>query len=97
MQQTKIVPLFPEIGQKRKANDKILFNFHDMAWENLTKAQVQFWEECYPNVDVVSALTKSMPSWLDANPEKAHKRNWKRFIVNWLSRQQERNESNFKR
>ena len=92
MQQTKIVPLFPEIRQKRKMDNKVVFNFHDMAWENLTKEQVKFWEECYPLVDVVDALTKRMPAWLDANPEKAHKKNWKRFINNWLASQQERYE-----
>lgn len=92
MQQAKIVPLFPEIKHKSKMNDKVVFNFHDMAWENLSKEQVKFWEECYPLVDVVDALTKRMPAWLDANPDKAHKKNWKRFIVNWLSRQQERYE-----
>lgn len=70
--------------------DKIYFNFDEMKWENITIEQVKFWESCYPNVDVIDALTKKMPAWLDANPEKAHKKKWKRFITNWLSRQDDR-------
>ncbi len=35
-------------------------------------------------------LLNKMPVWMDANPQKAHKKNFKRFIVNWLSRQEER-------
>jgi len=61
-----------------------------MKWENITIEQVKFWENAYPDVDVIDVLTKRMPAWLDANPEKAHKKKWKRFIVHWLSSQQER-------
>jgi hypothetical protein len=69
---------------------KISFNFDTMKWENITIDQVKFWENAYPSLDVIDILTKKMPAWLDANPEKAYKKNWKRFIVNWLSRQEDR-------
>lgn len=69
---------------------KIEFNFASLKWEGITVEQVKFWENCYPEVDVVDTLTKKMPAWLDANPQKAKKKNYKRFIVNWLSRQQDR-------
>ena len=62
------------------------FNFDTRKWEGLTLDQVKFWESCYPNKDVVDILTRKMPGWLDANPRKARKKNWKRFINNWLSR-----------
>lgn len=70
--------------------DKIIFNLTTLKWENLTVEQVKFWESVYPDCDVINILVKKMPAWLDANPQKAHKKNWKRFIVGWLSRQQER-------
>lgn len=75
---------------------KINFNFNTMRWDGITVDQVKFWEAAYPDIDVVDILTKKMPVWLDANPKKARKKNWKRFIVNWLSRQQEKY-SQFKR
>jgi hypothetical protein len=76
---------------------KISFNFGTLKFENITIEQVKFWENCYPDVDVVDILTKKMPPWLDANPAKAGQyKNWKRFIVGWLSRDQEKY-SQFKR
>ena len=71
-------------------SSKITFNFDKMEWENITVLQVKFWESCYPDIDVVEILTKRMPAWLDANPEKAKKTRWKKFINSWLSREQER-------
>lgn len=68
--------------------NKIIFNFDILKFENITISQVKFWEDCYPDVDVIACLTKRMPAWLDGNPQKAHKKNWKRFIVNWLGSQQ---------
>ena len=70
--------------------DKINFDFESLKWEGISVDQVKFWEAAYPDCDVIDILTKKMTSWLDANPQKANKKNWKRFIVNWLSRQQER-------
>jgi len=73
--------------------DKITFNFTEMRWENITIDYVKFLEEAYPLVDVVDVITKRIPVWLDANPQKACKyKNWKRFLNGWLARQQERYE-----
>jgi len=71
-------------------SNKITFNFGTLKWEGITVDQVKLWESAYPDVDVVDVLLKKMPCWMDSNPRKAHKRNYKRFIVNWLSRQQDR-------
>jgi len=70
--------------------DKIQFDFQNMKWIGITVEYVKFLENSYPEVDVIDTLTKRMPAWLDANPQKARKKNYKRFIVNWLSRQQDR-------
>ena len=69
---------------------KIEFDFEIRSFKNITISQVKFWESAYPDCDVIDILNQKMPAWLDANPQKAHKKNWKRFIVNWLSRQEER-------
>lgn len=76
--------------------NNIYFDFDARRWRGLNVEQIKFWEECYPDLDVIDILSKKMPVWLDANPNKAQKKNWKRFIVNWLSRQQERYDT-FKR
>ncbi len=70
---------------------KIRFNFEALKWEGITIDQVKLWENAYPDCDVVDILIKKMPVWLDANPQKAHKyKNWKRFIVNWLTFEKKR-------
>lgn len=74
------------------SDHKITFNFELLKWEGITVDQVKLWESAYPNLDVVDILTKKMPVWLDANPQKARKKNFKRFIVNWLSREQQKRE-----
>jgi hypothetical protein len=32
--------------------------------------------------------------WLKANPTRAHKSNWRRFVVSWLTRSQDRGGTN---
>jgi len=72
------------------SSKKIQFNFENLKWEGITVEQVKFWEEVYPSVDVIDAITKKMPAWLDANPRKGQKKNYKRFINNWLAREEQR-------
>ena len=68
----------------------ITFNFESLKFEGITVLRVIFWEKCFPDVNVIDVLTRKMPAWIDANPRKAKKKNWARFIVNWLSREQEK-------
>lgn len=70
--------------------DNIIFNFETLKFEGITVENVKLWENAYPNVDVIDCILKRMPVWLDSNPTRAHKKNWKRFITGWLSRQEER-------
>ena len=76
--------------EESMGKNKINFNFETNKFEAITVEQVKEWEDAFPDADVINILTKKMPIWLKTNPQKAHKKNWKRFILNWLSRQQER-------
>jgi len=73
---------------KRPEKAKINFDFSLRAWENITDEDVAIWEKAYPAVDITQELSK-MADWLISNPEKK-KKNYRRFITNWLSRTQER-------
>lgn len=73
--------------------NNIRFDFITMKWRGITREQLEFWEGCFPDVDIANVLTKQMPAWLDANPAKAQKKNWKRFIVNWLATEQKRRDN----
>jgi hypothetical protein len=71
---------------------KIKFNFETMQWEGITVNQVKIWEILYGDIDVVHEIRVEMVRWLDMakGTKKVNKRNWKRFIVNWLDRKQRR-------
>lgn len=58
------------------------------GWVGPVEDHVDGWGEAYPSVCVRSEL-KRMSEWLKANPAKARKRQWLRFITNWLARSQE--------
>lgn len=56
----------------------------------VTEEQCQEWAGLYPAVDVIQQLRK-MKGWLDANPKRRKtKRGIKAFVVNWLSKEQDR-------
>jgi len=60
----------------------------EAGWQNLADAKVARWQDAYPGVDVQQQL-KAMDAWLRANPDR-RKKNWERFVVNWLSRPRDR-------
>jgi hypothetical protein len=61
----------------------------DAGWQGITDADRQDWRLAYPACDVAGELLRAT-SWLKANPTKAHKSNWRRFVVSWLTRSQDR-------
>ncbi len=61
----------------------------DGGWENIAEKDRTRWAEAYPACNIDTQLAR-MTAWLVANPAKAHKSNWQRFIVNWLRKEQDR-------
>ncbi len=59
-----------------------------IKFEGITVNLVKYWESVYLNIDVIHHLTLSMPCWLDSNRSIINK-NYKRFIVKWLSTRQD--------
>ena len=59
----------------------------DGGWEGITAALMAEWGVAHPDVDVDMQI-KRMDVWLKANPDRAKKSNWSRFIVNWLSNEE---------
>lgn len=59
------------------------------GWSAITVEDRESWNEAYPACDLDRQLA-AMSEWLKSNPAKAKKKNWRRFITNWLSSQQER-------
>jgi hypothetical protein len=66
----------------------ISYDFSSRSWKNIREEEKKAWAEAYPACDIDLCLSQ-MAAWLDANPKKAKKR-YGPFIVNWLSREQQR-------
>jgi len=80
--------------EKKPPPIKIIFNFEDAEFIDITKKDKAIWKKAYPACDIELELNK-MAAWLIANP-KNKKSNYKRFISNWLSRTQDRGGTNAK-
>lgn len=78
----------PEPPVKHKVLD-IFYNKETEMFENITDKDQEDWQIAYPACDIEREYYK-MFLWLKANPTKAAKRNWRRFITNWLNRTQEK-------
>jgi len=61
----------------------------DAGWQGISDADRQEWLQAFPACDLAVELAKSN-AWLKANPAKAHKSNWRRFLVSWLTRSQDK-------
>lgn len=82
----KETPLAPHRAKNRT------LRVPSISWEGtfsgITEEMAENWKAAYPAVDVAIQLRR-MDEWLISNPTK-RKKNYYRFIVNWLARQQER-------
>jgi len=76
------------IRSPAKKEDKISFDYETKRFLNVTDDLRTRWQEAYPAVDVLSELRRA-EAWADANP-KNRKSNWKRFLINWLTRAQDK-------
>jgi hypothetical protein len=65
----------------------------DSGWEGITDADRVEWAAAFPGAVLAQELAKAT-AWLKANPQRCGKRNWRRFIVGWLQRCQDKGGTN---
>ena len=65
----------------------------EAGWKGITDADRQEWATAFPGAVLAQELAKAA-SWLRANPQRAGRRNWRRFVVNWLQRCQDKGGTN---
>jgi hypothetical protein len=61
----------------------------DDAWQGITDADRSEWATAFPGAAIDQELAKAT-AWLRANPKRCGKRNWRRFLVGWLQRCQDK-------
>ena len=75
-------------GPDRRKRDSIRWD-PDSGWTGITDADREAWAVAYPAVDVDRAIAQA-DQWLQANPAKARKKLWRKFVTGWMAREQER-------
>ena len=65
----------------------------DAGWTGITDADRAEWAAAYPGAELKQELAKAT-AWLKANPKRAGRRNWRRFLVGWLQRCQDKGGTN---
>lgn len=77
-----------DYDKHRRQQAKLCWTLEN-GWEGIEEEQIAKWKAAYPACDIQRQLS-AMALWLEANPAKARKRQWLRFVSGWLSRTQER-------
>jgi hypothetical protein len=64
----------------------ISWDWQEMRWKGITMEQIERWEVRYPDINIAQEFNK-MSGWLEGHEytKKAQKKNWSKFIINWLS------------
>jgi hypothetical protein len=65
----------------------------DAGWTGITDTDRQEWAAAFPGAVLDQELAKAT-AWLKANPKRAGRRNWRRFLVGWLQRCQDKGGTN---
>lgn len=73
---------------RSKPNDTIAWSPED-GWQGITDADRSAWAKAYPACNADRQLAAA-DQWLRANPKRATKSRWRAFVINWLSRSQDR-------
>jgi hypothetical protein len=82
-------PTNPATRSRSKPADPLRWTA-DTGWEGITDADHAEWSQAYPAADLPVELAKAN-QWLKANPKKARKSNWRRWLTTvWLSKCQDR-------
>lgn len=70
----------------------VRFSRQDKSFIGIDEKDFVIWKEAYPYVDAKREFPH-MVDWLLANPSKANKKNWRKFVTGWLSRKNDSEEN----
>jgi len=71
----------------RSAPDSISWDSVE-GWQGIADADRDAWATAYPAATLTTELAKA-GEWLKANPTKAKRTNWRKFLTGWLTRCQD--------
>jgi hypothetical protein len=82
----------PATPSRSRAKSAVSWSADD-GWQGITDADRSEWAAAFPGAVLDQELAKAT-AWLRANPKRCGKRNWRRFLVGWLQRCQDKGGTN---
>jgi hypothetical protein len=82
----------PPKASRTPAKPKVAWTA-EAGWTGITDEDRREWAEAYPGAVLAQELAKAT-AWLKANPSRAGRRNWRAFVVRWLSKCQDKGGTN---
>jgi hypothetical protein len=73
----------------QKTEDPLRWVGGDKMWDGIKGSDYEKWQAAYPAVELDTELVK-MDQWLQSNPTKAKKKQWRKFVTGWFNRAQEK-------
>ena len=70
-------------------SQRIKFNHKEKKWQGIEDEDIERWKKAFPDLDIAYWLER-MRNWIIENPRKGRKKNYARFISNWLSEEQDK-------
>ncbi len=81
-------PLKKNIAQSAKAASQgadFSYSRESGKFEGISPEDLADWKIAYPDTDISKEIIKAT-QWLKSNPNKANKRLWRKFLVGWFTR-----------
>jgi len=82
----------PKRRKRSQPHDAVRWDVSS-GWQGITPVDREQWAQAFPACELDQELAKAT-AWLLANPTKAKKSNWRRFLVSWLTRSQDKGGTN---
>lgn len=73
-------------------HSEFIFSSSSGKFERIQDRDLSDWKEAYPNISISQEIIKA-EQWLKAHPTKARKKRWRKFLVGWFSRADEKAEN----
>lgn len=88
---------YKDIAQSRakpghEPHTDLFFCTDSNSFQKISQKDKDSWSEAYPEINVSSEISKAV-QWLLANPSKAKKKLWRKFLVGWFTRANEKAEN----
>ncbi len=75
-------------NRSKPQSDSLNFSNESKKIEGITEEDFQSWKVAYPLIEHRQEITKA-EQWLIANPSRANKKKWRKFLLTWFSRASE--------